>query len=435
MTSKLFCRVPALLAGAGFLFGSAAFHSLPAVENWPSFRGPSEQGLTSEATSSLPTEWGEEKNVAWKLEIDGKAWSSPVIWGDQIWLTNANEGGTNLSVLCVDKNSGKVLIKKKLFSNPAPQYCHPFNSYASPSPVIEEGRVYVTFGSPWTGCLDSETGEVIWERTDLECNHFRGPGSSPFLYGDLLILHYDGSDFQYVHAFDKKTGETVWKTDRSTDYKDINAKTGKPDREGDWRKAYSTPRLLEDGDRKELISLGSMALYGYDPDTGKELWRVDATKMHSAGCTPLLGHGLVFAPMGSGGELFAVKPGGSGDVTETNIVWRYKRVVPKRASPVLVGDHLFMVDDGGVAACLDAKTGEEVWKGRLGGNYSASPIYADGKIWFFDEDGKGVVVEAGPEFNVLAENQLDAGCMASPAVSGNALFVRTKTHLYRLEAK
>jgi outer membrane protein assembly factor BamB len=417
------------------IFAAAISSAAAADSNWPMFRGPSEQGLTPDGTK-LPVKFSETENVTWKTEIKGKAWSTPVIWGDKIWLTNADEGGTKLSIVCVDKNTGKILHDKQVRRVVAPQYCHPFNSYGSPSPVLEEGRVYATFGSPWVGCLDAATGEVLWERTDQVCNHFRGPGSSPMIVGDLVILHYDGSDFQYVIAFDKKTGKDVWKTPRSTDFADIDPKTGKPEAEGDWRKAYSTPRLLKtEGGREELISLGSKALFGYDPATGKELWKVEAKKMHSAGCTPAVGHGLIFAPMGSGGELFAVKPGGSGIVTDTHLAWKYTRVVPKRPSVLVLGDHLFMIDDGGVAACVEAKTGTEIWRDRVGGNYSASPIHADGKIWFFDEDGKGTVIEAGKEFKVLAENKLDAGCMASPAVSGNALFVRTKTHLYRIEEK
>lgn len=406
-----------------------------AAENWPDYRGPSEQGLTPEGTK-LPLTWSESENVTWKRELKGKAWSSPVIWGDQIWLTNADEGGTRLHAVCVDKATGKIIHNKKVRTVAGPQYCHPFNSYGSPSPVIEEGRVYISFGAPWTGCIDTKTGEVIWERYDLKCNHFRGPGSSPYLHGDLCYLHFDGSDYQYVVALDKNTGETVWKTDRSVDFQDIDEKTKMPERDGDWRKAYSTPRIVEANGRSELVSLGSMALYGYDPQTGKELWRFDAQKMHSGSIRPVLGHGLIFSPMGSGGgEVFAIKPGGNGDVTESHLAWRFKRVSPKRASPVLVGDLLFMVDDGGVGACLDAKTGEDIWIERIGGNFSASLIHNDGKIWFFDEEGFATVIEASREFKVLAKNQLDDGCMGTPAVSGNALFVRTKTHLYRIEEK
>jgi outer membrane protein assembly factor BamB len=410
---------------------NSALQSSQAVENWPNFRGPSGQGLTDAATK-LPTEWGEDKNVAWKVAINGKAWSTPVIWGDQVWVSNADEGGARLTAHCFDKNTGKEIHKVRCRNVPAPQYCHPFNSYGSPSPVIEEGRLYITFGSAWTGCIDTASGKVLWERIDLKCNHFRGPGSSLFMHGDNLYLNFDGSDFQYIIALDKKTGETVWKTDRTTDFHDVDAK-GEIEREGDWRKAYSTPRIITATDGKEeLVSIGSMAIYGYDPASGEELWRYDTPKMHSTGGTPVIGDGLIYAPTGSGGELFAIKPGGSGVLDDSAIAWRHKKVNPKRSSPLLIEDRIYCIDDGGILACLDAKTGDPIFLERVGATYSASPIYADGKIWLFDEEGKGTVIEAGREFKKVSENQLESGCMASPAVSGNALFVRTKTHLYKI---
>ena len=404
-----------------------------AGENWTSYRGPTEQGICDSA--DLPVRWSEKENVVWKTPIPGKAWSSPVIWGDRIWLTNAIEDGTQLSAICVDKKSGKILFTKRLRVLAAPQYCHPFNSYASPSPVIEEGRVYVTFGAPYTACLDSSTGKVIWERTDFVCNHFRGAGSSPFIYKNLLILHFDGSDRQYVVAMDKETGKTVWKTDRTVKFDDTDPSTGQPIREGDYRKAFSTPVIVDVQGKPVLISLGSMALYGYDPMTGEELWRMDALSSHSGACRPVVGHGLVFAPMGSGAELRAVRPDGHGVVADTHVVWKIKRGTPRRPSLLLVDDLLFMVDDNGVASCVEAKTGNEVWKERLGGNFSASPIYCAGKIYFFDQDGQSTVVEASRNYKVVAVNRLDGGFMASPAVSGRAMFLRTKTDLYRIEDK
>jgi outer membrane protein assembly factor BamB len=411
----------------------AVVHAARAGENWTSYRGPTDQGLCGAA--DLPVRWSETENVVWKTPITGKAWSSPVIWGDRIWLSSAPEDGSSLSALCVDKNSGKILRNKRLRVVAAPQYCHPFNSYASPSPVIEEGRVYVSFGSPYTGCLNSETGEVIWERRDFVCNHFRGAGSSPFIYKNLLILHFDGSDHQYVVAMDKQTGKTVWKTDRTVDFHDLEGNTGQPIREGDYRKAFSTPVIVDVQGKPLLVSLGSMALYGYDPLTGKELWRVEAVGSHSGACRPVAGHGLVFSPMGSGLELLAVRPDGRGVVTDTHVVWKHKRGVSRRPSVLLVDDLLFMVDDGGVATCLEAKTGKEVWKERLGGNYSASPISCAGKVYFFDQEGKSTIVKASREYNVIAVNRLEDGFMASPAASGRALFLRTKSSLYRIEDK
>jgi len=411
----------------------AAVQATSVGQNWTSYRGPTDQGHYDAA--ELPVRWSEKENVAWKTPIPGKAWSSPVIWGDRIWLTSAPEDGTQLSAICVDKNSGKILLKKQLYYVAGPQYCHPFNSYASPSPVVEEGRVYVSFGSPYTACLDSATGKVIWERTDFVCNHFRGPGSSPFIYKDLLLLHFDGSDRQYVVAMDKHTGKTVWKTDRTVDFRDQDPSTGKPNRDGDFRKAFSTPIIADVQGKPLLVSLGSMALYGYEPLTGEELWRVEAVGSHSGACRPVVGHDLVFSPMGAKGELWAVRPDGRGVVTDSHVVWKYKRGVARRPSLLLVDELLFMVDDGGVATCLEAKTGKEVWKERLDGSFSSSPLYAHGRIYFFDQDGQAIVIEAGRTFKTIAVNHLDDGFMASPAASAGALYLRTKSALYRIEDK
>ena len=414
-----------------FCLGMVSVRPARCGEHWTSYRGPTDQGHCD--SPRPPLRWSERENVVWKTAIPGKAWSSPVIWGDRIWLTNAPEDGTELFVICVDKKSGKMQFNKRLHSVAKPQFCIPFNSYASPSPVIEEGRVYVSFGSPYNACLDSKTGEVIWERTDLVCNHFRAAGSSPLIYGSLLILHLDGSDRQYVVALDKHTGKTVWKTDRSVDFKDLDPATGKPSTDGDFRKAFSTPVIVDVKGKPVLISLGSMTLYGYEPETGKELWRVESIGSHSGSCRPVSGHGLVFSPMGYTAEVWAVRPDGHGVVTNSHVVWKCPRASARRSSPLLVGDWLFMVDAAGVAACLEAKTGKELWRERLGGNYSASPIYAGGRVYFFDESGKSTAIEAAPQYKVIAVNRLDDGFMASPAVSGNALYLRTKGALYRIE--
>jgi len=409
----------------------AAPAAAPAEENWPSFRGPTDQGHTDAAR--LPVRWSERENVVWKTPIAGKAWSSPVVWGDRVWLTSATEDGTQLFVLCVEKASGKILIEKRVRYVPAPQYCHPFNSYASPSPVVEEGRVYVSFGSPYNACLDAATGAVVWERTDFVCNHFRGAGSSPFLYKNLLILHFDGSDRQYVAAMDKRTGKTVWTANRSVDYHDLDPATGKPSTDGDFRKAYSTPIVVDVGGRPVLVSLGSMALYGYEPDTGKELWRVESIGGFSGSTRPVGDGRMVFVPMANTAGIWAIRPDGRGVVTDSHVAWRYQPAVAKRSSLALVDGRIYSADEKGVVACLDARSGKELWKARLGVAFSASPLVAAGKLYFFDETGKSTVIEAAAKLQSLAVNKLDDGCMGSPAVSGNALFVRTKTHLYRIE--
>jgi outer membrane protein assembly factor BamB len=399
---------------------------------WPQFRGPDGNGIA--ATADVPITWAEGTNVRWKTPIHGRAWSSPVILDKQIWMTTATPDGRELSAVAVDQETGKILYDLKLFRVEKPQYAHPFNSYASPTPVMEPGRVYVTFGSPGTAAIDTKTGNVLWERRDLECNHFRGAGSSPIIFGDLLIMHFDGSDVQYVIALNKKTGKTVWRTNRSVDFKDLGA-DGTPEAEGDYRKGFATPHVITVNGEPLLVSIGSKATYGYDPRSGKELWRIEERTNHSGSTRPVAAHGLVFYPSGfATGELLAVKPDGRGDVTSTHVVWRTNQGVPKKPSILLKDDLIFMINDVGIVTCLEAKTGTVVWKSRLRGTYSASPVLASGRVYVFDEDGKTTVIEAGREFKVLAENQLDDGFMASPAIAGRALFLRTRTHLYRIEA-
>lgn len=402
--------------------------TLPANDNWPQFRGPAGDGIA--ADSDIPTTWSEEENVTWKTEIHGLGWSSPVIFGEQVWLTTATPDGKELSVLCLDKETGKVLLDRKLFDVAEPQFAHKFNTYASPTPVIEEGRVYVTWGSPGTACLDTKTFEVLWTREDIVCDHFRGAGSSPILFEDLFILPYDGADHQFVLAMEKETGKTRWETKRSVDFKDLDEE-GKPKAEGDLRKAYATPHITEMGGREVLISQGAMATYAYDPRTGEELWRFDEHSNHSASTRPVILGGTIFVPTGFPKPwLLALSPKGKGVLDEAAVTWKLQKGVPKKPSLQLVGEHIYAISDGGIATCWNAKTGDTVWAERIGGNYSSSPLVANGRLYFFSEEGKTVVVKAAPEFELLAENTLGDGFMASPAVSGDALYIRSRSHLY-----
>ena len=395
---------------------------LSAAEHWNQFRGPRGDGQAGSA--SLPLQWSESQNVAWKTAIHGKAWSSPVVWGEQIWMTSATEDGKQLFAICVDAAMGRIVHDLTVFEIAEPMFCYPYNSYASPTPVVEEGRLWVHFGSAGTACLDTASGQTLWTRQDLPCDHWRGPGSSPIVFRGLLIATFDGYDLQYVVALDKHTGKTVWKADRTIDY-------GTDD--GDMKKAYCTCTVFEHQGHLPLVSPAAVGTVAYDPLTGKELWKVHHGG-YNAAARPLYSHGMVIINIEGGLKLLAVRPDGAGDVTKTHIVWTCTRQTPTRPSQLVVQNHLYMVNDQGIVTCLDIKTGEPVWTERMGGRHSASPIYANGRIWLFDEENKSRVIEANPrEFRLLAVNPLDAGCMASPAVIGDALIVRTKTHLYRIQ--
>jgi outer membrane protein assembly factor BamB len=405
------------------LFASAAL-PLFAADNWPQFRGPNGDGMSD--AKGLPTKWSEKENVKWKTSLHDKGWSSPVVWGDQIWVTAAAEDGTKDYAICVDKNTGKIVHDIYLWDN---EKVYPLgntlNGYASCTPAIEEGRVYVHFGSYGTACLDTKSGKILWQRRDLPCEHFRGPGSSPIIFENLLIFHMDGFDFHYIVALDKQTGQTVWKIDRNIDY-------GTTD--GDQMKSFATPRVIEAAGKTQLISPASKATISYDPRTGHEYWRV-CYKTHSGAAMPLWGHGLLFLNTGFGkADLLAVRPDGEGDVTATHVVWTAKKTIGSKPSQLLVGDLIFNVHDDGVASCLAAKSGQELWTKRMEGKFSASPLYADGKVYFFADDSHTItVVKAASEYQELATNQLDDGFMSSPAVTGKALILRTRSALYRIE--
>ncbi|MBM4077695.1 MAG: quinonprotein alcohol dehydrogenase, partial [Planctomycetes bacterium] len=360
------------------------------------FRGPHGDGSARNIDGKLPTTFSEgSPEIVWKTPVEGWAWSSPVVWGKQIWLTNAPnvqnldqgqsrlERPIELSAVGLDLESGAIVHRIKLFEIETPQYTDPTNSYASPTPCIEEGRVYVHFGSYGTACLDTNSGQVIWERRDLNCNHHRGSGSSPVIHGNLIYLTLDGFDRQFVVALDKKTGKTVWSQDRDIDYKT---------QDGDAKKAYSTPtviRVNEQGPGSEqdiLISPSAMATIAYSAKSGRPVWSVSHGGMNAA-ARPLFGNGLIYISTGDGPiPLLAVRPEGSGDITK-NIVWKSNKSVPKRPSQVLAGELMFMMNDGGVASCLDALTGKEIWTKRHEGEYWSSPLYADGLIYCFSQRG------------------------------------------------
>jgi outer membrane protein assembly factor BamB len=396
-------------------------------DRWTEFRGPGGSGLSS--STGLPREWSETKNVAWKAAVHGRGWSSPVVLGRQVWLTTATRDGRELSVLALDGDTGNVIRDILLFKVDRPEDTARYNSFASPTPVIEEGRVYVHFGSYGTAALDTASGATLWTRRDLPCNHWRGPGSSPMLWGDLLVVHFDGYDQQYAVALDKRTGRTVWKADRAYDF-------GTDD--GDMKKAFATPVVIEAGGRPQLISQAAKAVLSLDPRTGRELWRVRYAS-HSAAARPLFANGLLYVASGRGpSELYAIRPDGSGDVTGSHVAWKAARGIGSSPSPILVDGLLYAVaDKGGVVTCIDARTGEELWQQRTGAHdHTASPLYADGALYFFAEDGSALLLAPGREYRELARAGVDeAGVMATPAIAGRSIFLRTESHLYRIERR
>jgi outer membrane protein assembly factor BamB len=306
------------------------------------------------------------------------------------------------------------------------------NCYATPSSFIEPGRVYVHFGSAGTACLEAATGRILWKREDLPCRHYRGASSSPVSFENLLILTLDGADLQYLVALDKQTGETAWKTDRSVDWNDEDV-PGPMAKDGDLRKAHSTPLIAETAQGPQLISAGAKAAYGYEPRTGREVWRVQYPDW-SVAPRPVFANGLAYIVTGlTKRELWAVRTDGKGDVTDSAVVWKQKTRVGKYASPLLVDGLIYTAAEESFVTCFDAATGEAVWTERMGGKYAASPVYAAGRLYFCNQEGTTTVLEPGRTFKVLATNTLDDGFMASPAVSDQALFLRTKTHLYRIQ--
>jgi outer membrane protein assembly factor BamB len=410
--------------------------------DWPEFRGPWGDGYVSapgdKKPIGLPLHWSETENVKWKAAIPNRGWSTPVIMGNQVWMTAATPDGHDFYAICVEADSGKMKYNLPLFHTDNPEPLgngSSMNCYATPSPVIEAGRVYVHFGSFGTACLDTETGKVLWQRTDLKCRHYRGPSSSVVSCGKLIILTFDGADFQYVAGLDKATGKTVWKTDRSVEWNDQVGNVSDMVREGDHRKAHSTPLIVTVDGKLMMLSSGAKAAYGYDPLTGKELWRVQFNDFSSAP-RPVFGDGIAYFVSGmTKRELLAVHTDETGDVTDKAIKWRLRQHVGVYASPLLVDGLIYTAADESFVSCVDAATGEVVWTERIGGSYAASPIYADGRLYFFSEDGTTTVLKPGRTFESLAKNTLDGGFMASPAVDGKAFYLRTKTDLYRIEGK
>ena len=393
-------------------------------DSWTDYRGNNKNGH-SEATN-IPTVWNDTTNVVWKTEIPGFGWSSPVVFENQIWLTTAIGSGKYLNMLALDANTGKVYHNIRLFETDSLQENHPLNSYASPSPVIEARRVYAHFGAYGTACIDSRSGKILWKRTDFYCDHEVGPGSSPLLYDNLLILTFDGTDVQFLVALDKFTGQTVWKRDRETDLEKHPPSN---------RKAFSTPIVTKVNGTDQLISVGAHAVMGHNPLTGEKLWWA-LFDGFSGSSRPVIGdNNMLFINSGfSLSSVVALHLGGKGNVTDS-ILWINKKSTQARSSALYIDGLLYMVNTGGQAKCLVAETGEELWSERVGTQTSASPVYVENKIYTFDQEGFTTIFAPGRTYHKIGENSLPDGFMASPALINNAIFLRTKSYLYKIGEK
>jgi hypothetical protein len=397
--------------------------STAAARQWPQFRGPEAQGHSSE--EGLPIEWSEARNVAWKSPVPGTGWSSPVVADNRVWLTTAvsdsadrRQRAISLRAMAYDATTGRELVNVEVARVERAGAINPKNSHASPTPIVDGNRVYVHFGAEGTAALTT-SGAIVW-KTRLPYRSQHGAGGSPVLYRDLLIVNCDGNGGPgdaYVAALDTATGKVRWKTPRREPAD----------------QAYTTPLIVRVGERDQLISVGAYRAAAYDPITGREIWRVQYGSGFSNVPRPVFGQGLVYIATGfHQPAIIAVRPDGSGDVTGSHIAWTLRRGAPYTPSPILVGTELYLVNDTGIATCVDATTGSIHWQHRLGGNYSASPVYADGRIYFFSEEGVATVIAPGTTFRQLATSRLDGAVLASMAVADRAFFVRTGTDLYRI---
>ena len=412
----------------GFILLSISLAScivIEANEQWSQFRGHYGNGIIK--STSAPINWSDNTNIDWKTPIHDRGWSSPVIWNDQIWMTTATKEGNKMYAICVNKLSGKIEHDIHVFDVKSPQAITNENTYASPTPVVEEGRVYVHFGTYGTACISTKDGQILWKRRDLNCDHEigAGPASSPFIYNNFLIFNVDGRDVQYVIALNKETGETAWKTNRSVDFSDVQV---------NQRKAYGTPFIIPRGNSNQMVSIGAKGVYSYDPENGKELWKAEH-RGWSIAPRPVYGEGLVFTMIDRDRpEMWAIKPNGSGDITETHIEWKETKRMPPRASPIIIKGLLFVVDRNGYISCIEAKTGKSIWQKRMKGRFSASPILANNLIYFFNEDTVCTIIKPTRELEIVAENKLsDDKLMATPAFDENSIYIRTENNLYRIK--
>lgn len=400
-----------------------------AQDNWTHFRGSSLNGIAPK--TNVPSDWN--SSVKWKTEIHGKGHSSPVVYGSQVWITTGSPDGKELYAVCADFNTGKIIHDIKVFTPDNPEGKHSINTFASPTPCIEKGFVYVHYGVLGTACIRTSDGTIAWKRDDFKMRHVQGPGSSPVIYKNLLILHFEGTDTRYIVALDKSTGKEVWRTNRPEEpYADIT-NIGK--------KAYVTPLIINVKGKDQMISVGSAACFSYDPATGEEIWRV-VRGAESTVPMPVFENGIVYFYTGfmvdeqspKYTELIAVNPDGKGDITSTNVLWRKRddQNTNQISSPLINGGLIYTVTTRNIMQCIDAKTGAELWSERQRANFNASPVLAGGTVWFFNVRGEVTGIKPGRQYVLSSQSQMDSGIWATPAFLRNSVILRTETHLYRI---
>lgn len=401
-------------------------------ENWTHFRGSHLDGTSTD--TMVPVNWNDSTNIIWKTAIADKGWSSPIVYGEQVWVTASTEEGKRLKALCMDFNSGKKIYDLTIFEPDSVYPKHSINSYATPTPCIEEGYVYLDYGSYGTACLKTSDASTVWKRNDLHCEHVQGPASSPLIYKDLLILHYEGTDVQFIVALNKLTGETVWKTERPAAIYEPLLPIGK--------KAYITPIIVNVKGKDLLISNGSAVCIAYDPETGKEVWRVVQGE-DSTIAMPIAENGIVYFYTGFVSpaegekytELLAVNPDGKGDITSTNILWRFKSPILQLSTPLITDELIYTIDTHNTLYCLDARSGQVMYSKKLKSKYNASPVCDATHVYFTSVKGETLVLEKGNTLQIIAENKLPGEVYATPAIVRNSILLRTDNRLYRIGAK
>jgi outer membrane protein assembly factor BamB len=413
---------------AGLLLLVASCRQLNA-ENWPQFRGPTGQGISTD--NNLPLKWSANENVAWKTPIPGESWSSPIVWSNLVFVTTATENVVSCHVIALDRRNGKTLWDREGIRQ-EPTHKQQRNSFATPTPATDGERVYACFGDGSFVALNF-AGDIVWTNRNYSFYGEHGLGSSPILFRNLLIMARDGSsdgedktlgwqkpwDQSFIIALDTQTGHERWKSKR-----------------GLSRISHGVPAIWEHDGQAEVVSEAGDVLQGFNARNGERLW---SSEVIGEGKVPsvVIGDGLAFTSGGWGGKetIKAFRLGGKGDLKESNLVWEQKKGMPKVPSMIYLNAHLFAITDGGITTCMNAETGELIWQERIGGNFSASPVAAEGHIYFLADSGETTVIDAGPEFKIIARNPLGEKVQASMAISQKQLFIRTEHNVFCIDAE